>query len=308
MVAAFAATLGRPAWWSMALAAFLVRGGIVLVLLPVITLPTPASLATALSPTVSALAFGGLNGQVVLATSAILVVALGVLGAIGLAGAWLDRAQLLEAATDEDLDVPWVPAHASLRQALALRLAAHLPTLFAVAYATFALIGAAYDELLAPGDAAIPLVFRIVARAPETLVLVPAAWLIGEAVGAMAGRRAAAGGSFRDALLPAARQVLRLRGLSTLLATTTAVLAVLAPFLFVAARSWEHLRELLLGNAHPALIGAALLVLVATWILGLASTGVALAWRTAAWTAELAPAAAPVRKPAALPVETAAKA
>jgi hypothetical protein len=273
----------------MALAAFLVRGGILLLLLPIVTLPTPAQLATTLSPTISVLAFGGLTTGVVVALLAALVLALALLAAVGLTGAWLDRAQLHEAATDDDLELGWWPAQASLRDALALRLSAHLPTLAAVAYATFRLIGAAYDELLSPGDAAVPLLVRIGERAPDALLAVGVTWLAGEAVGALAARRAATGASFRSALLGASRQVASRRGLATLFVTTTALVAILAPFLLVAARSWTHLRDLLLDSGHPVLVAAALLVLVATWILGLASAGAALAWRTAAWTAEVAP-------------------
>ncbi len=302
MVAALAATLARPAWWSMALAAFLVRGGILLLLLPILTLPTPATLANTFSPTISALAFGGLNAAVVLAVLAIVAAALLVLGAGGLAGAWLDHAQLLEAATDEDLELGWTPAHASVREALALRLAAHLPTLAAVAYATFRLIGAAYDELLSPGDAALPLVLRIVERAPDALLAVGVTWLAGEAIGPLAARRAAAGASVRDALWRSTRQLLGTRGLATLSVTTLGAVAALAPFLIVAGRSWAHLRDTLFEGAHPVLVGAALLVLVATWILGLATTGAALAWRTAAWTSEVAPGREPAVEDARRPM------
>ena len=305
MVAALAATLGRPAWWSMALAAFLLRGGILVLLLPIVTLPTPAELATAFAPTISALAFGGFSVDIVLGIIAIVVVALGVLGGVGLVGAWLDRGQLLEAASDDDIDLRMAPVHGSLRDALALRLAAHLPTLAALAYATFRLIAAAYEELLSPGDVAAPLVLRIVGRAPDAVLALSATWLAGEAVGSLAARRSATGATFRDALTRSARQVAGKRGLATLVVTTAAVVAILAPFLLVAARSWEHLRSLLLEGAHPALIGAALLVLVAPWILGLASTGVALAWRTAAWTAEVAPALEPAAEARVQPAETA---
>ena len=304
MVAALAATLARPAWWSMALAAFLVRGGILLLLLPILTLPTPAELAPVLSPMISALAFGGLTPAVGLAILVILAVGLAVLGGVGLTGAWLDRAQLLEAATDEDLDLGWMPVHASLRDALALRLAAHLPTLAAAGYATFRLIGATYAELLSPGNVSVPLPLRIVERAPDAVVVVALAWLAGEAIGALAARRTAAGASFRDAIWRSARQLAGRRGVTTLIVTTLAVGAVLTPFLLVAAMSWAHLREVLLEGAHPALVAAALLVLVATWILGLATAGAVLAWRTAAWTAEVAPAARRVSGGGAIQLET----
>lgn len=303
MVAALFATLGRPAWWSMALAAFLVRGGILLVLLPIVTLPTPAAIGTALSPTISALAFGGLTMGVLLAILGIAVAALAVVAGAGLAGAWLDRAQLVEAAADEDLDIGWEPARASIRDALALRLAAHLPTLAAAAYAAFRLTTAAYEELLRPGDLAVPLILRIVQRAPEAVLVVALTWLACEAVGSIAGRRRAAGATFAGALRLSIRQLVGARGLATLAVTTLALAAVIAPFLLVAARSWEHLRDLLLEGADPALVTAALLVLVATWILGLASTGAALAWRTAAWTAEVAPVRTALHEASLVPAE-----
>ncbi|HET9851852.1 MAG TPA: hypothetical protein VFP56_05035, partial [Candidatus Limnocylindrales bacterium] len=109
MLDALAATLARPAWWSLALAGFLVRGGILLVLLPIVVLPTPAAVATALSPTVSSLAFGGLTAGLGVAIVTAVVLVLAVLAAVGLAGAWLDRELLREAADDDDLALGWTP-------------------------------------------------------------------------------------------------------------------------------------------------------------------------------------------------------
>jgi len=39
-LAAVLVAVGRPTWWCMALATFLLRGGIVLVVLPIVTLPS----------------------------------------------------------------------------------------------------------------------------------------------------------------------------------------------------------------------------------------------------------------------------
>ena len=41
MQSALVATLGRPEWWAMALAAFLVRGGFFLVVLPIVASRRP---------------------------------------------------------------------------------------------------------------------------------------------------------------------------------------------------------------------------------------------------------------------------
>ena len=49
--ASLAAVLGRPRWWLIALAGYLVRGGLLLFLVPIVVLPTPAGLANAVAPT-----------------------------------------------------------------------------------------------------------------------------------------------------------------------------------------------------------------------------------------------------------------
>jgi hypothetical protein len=271
----------------MALAAFLVRGGIFVVLLPIITIPTPAALATLFAPSINELAFGGLTPAVLVAIAGAVVVAVMVIAAAGLSGAWLDREQLREAAVEDELDLGWTPVETSLREALSLRLSAHLPTLAALTYATFRVIGATYDELLAPGDAAVPIVVRVIERVPEAVALLVLTWLAGEAVGGLAARRAAVGAPFGAALRQGAWELLRARSLATLVLTTGGLVLVMVPFLIAVARAWNQLRDVLLAPLDPVLVLAALLVLVASWILGLAVVGAALAWRVAAWTAEL---------------------
>ncbi len=59
-------TLTRPATWLVALAGFLIRGGIVWFLIPIVALPTPVGLANALGPSIVEFVFGGLTLGVVL--------------------------------------------------------------------------------------------------------------------------------------------------------------------------------------------------------------------------------------------------
>jgi hypothetical protein len=284
---ALVATLGHPEWWAMALAGFLVRGGIVLVLLPIVPLPSPGQLANAFAPTIDSLAFEGLT-VARLASSAVLAAAISaILAAAGLVGAWFDLALVREAAADEDLELGWQARDGSVRRAFGLRLGAHLPTMLAIVYATVRLVQAGYDELLSPGDAAVPLAWRVIERAPDAVILLLLAWLAGEAVGGLAARRLAAGQPARGALLEAARQLLRPRRLATLVVTTLAVGAVLVPFGLGVGGAWEHLRGYLLDDVTNVQLGAALLVLVASWILGIAALGAVLAWRATAWTAEV---------------------
>ncbi|MEO5704913.1 MAG: hypothetical protein ABIR64_08005, partial [Candidatus Limnocylindrales bacterium] len=126
MQSALVATLARPEWWAMALAAFLVRGGFLVIVLPIVSLPTAAAIVTTFSPAVETVILGkpSLEGAVV--GSLVLMLVLAALAAAGLAGSWLDLALVREAAEDEDIDRGWRPAHRSAVQALSIRLTAHV--------------------------------------------------------------------------------------------------------------------------------------------------------------------------------------
>lgn len=289
MTTALVATLANPSWWLLALAAFLVRGGLVVILLPIIALPTVASLTTTFAPILQVLVLGRSSIEgVVLA----FVVASGILGVLvlaGLVGSWLDLALVREVARDEDIELRWRARDGFVQQALAIRLTAHLPTLFALGYASVRLVAVGYEEFTAPGDSFAPVEMRILARAPDAMLVVLAAWLFGETVGPLAARRSAAGLSTSAALLLSARQLLGPRGLATAALTTIALAALSLPFLLATSRAWEHVRASLLGDANPLQMWAAIVVLISTWVLGLALLGAGLAWRATAWTAEIAP-------------------
>lgn len=274
----------------MALAAFLVRGGFIVILLPILSVPTVAALVTAFSPLAEAIVLGrpSLEGAVV--GSVVTVAVLAGLAAAGLAGAWLDLALVREATEDEDVDAGWRPDHASATEALVIRLTAHIPTLLALGYGFLRTLAVAYEEFTSPTDTGVLILDRVLGRVPDVLILVLVAWLLGETAGALAARRTAAGMRALPALLASVRQVLGLRGLATLAVTSTVVLGLLVPFELVVGRAWEHLRGYLLDGADAVQLWAALVLLVATWVLGLAIIGAGLAWRAAAWTAETRPA------------------
>jgi len=61
LAAALLVILPRPASWIVGLAAFLVRGGILLFLLPIVVLPSPVGLANILGPTVATFWLGGMS-------------------------------------------------------------------------------------------------------------------------------------------------------------------------------------------------------------------------------------------------------
>lgn len=287
MQSALAATLTTPEWWAMALAAFLVRGGILIVLVPILALPTPAGLITDLSPGFQALLLGtpSLAGAVL--GAAVIAAVLLVLVAAGWAGASLDSALVREAAASDELDLAWTPGAVSAWRAFGLRLVAHLPTVLALGYAAIRVVTVSFEQFTAPDDPGVPIVDRVVGRVPDAIVLLLAAWLAGEVVGGLAARRAAAGMTDVAALLGSVRQLLAPRGLATLAVTTGLLLATGLPFALAAGRAWEHVRSYLLFGADPVQLTAAVVVLVATWVLGLTIVGAALAWRATAWTVEV---------------------
>jgi len=282
-------TLGHPEWWAMALAGFLIRGGILIMILPMISLPSVAQLATTLAPPIESIVMGGqtLAGALIggFAIAGILVA----LGAAGMAGEWFDTALRLEAAADDDLEPAGVPVRrVSLADSLRIRLLAHIPTAAALTYGTVRVIALTYDELLSPGDPAVPVVLRVLGRAPDVIVLLVVTWLVGEAVGPLAIRRVAAGIPVRTALARSARQVASVRGLATLVATSALLLAIAVPFLLALGRASEHIRGYLLEGVDVVPLSAALVLLIGTWILGLSVLGAGLAWRSSAWTVEAA--------------------
>jgi hypothetical protein len=300
MQAALAASAGRPAWWVMALAAFLVRGGILVVLLPLVSLPSAPALATAFAPAIEAVAISRQSLEAALLATLLVASFVAVLALAAYAGSWLDLALVREAEASDELDLRQSAHQASAWQLLGIRLAAHLPSILAIGYGAVRIVVATYQELLSPGDPTVPIALRVIARAPDAIVIAVVAWLLGEAIGGLAARRSAEGETAGRALRGAVRDLLARRGVATFVVTDLVVLAVVVLLVSVVGRAAEHVRVYLFDVTDPVSLAAALLLLVAAWVLGLAVLGAALAWRATAWTIE----AAPRREPAAAPATT----
>ena len=115
LVASLLAVLERPATWPLALLGFLVRGGFVLVLAPIIVLPTAIGVANLVAPVLTSALLSGLTPTVL-----VLVAAVGATGMLWLLGGGL-LAATAEAegvrlvATDDtgDADAAAAPARAA---------------------------------------------------------------------------------------------------------------------------------------------------------------------------------------------------
>ena len=89
---------------------------------------------------------------------------------------------------------------------LGARIAVHTPTAAILLLASVRLVDVAYAELTRPVDVTSPIVLRVLAGAPEVVVLLAIAWTFGEVTGALATRRIALDGApvvraLRDALV-----------------------------------------------------------------------------------------------------------
>lgn len=288
MLGSLLATLARPRWIALSLAAFLIRGGVLLVILPILALPSIAGLAASLGTILVGFVFGE-PSTAALALAAAVVLALAAWVAISAnVGAWLDVALASEGAADEDLVSPrpaLEPPPAG--HAAAVRLLAHLPTAVALAFATSRIIDAGYQEFFQPGDPALPVIVRVAGRAPEAVAAVVITLLVGEAAGGIAVRRLLAGTSVRAAVAGGFTRLVRPSGLATFLLTDAVLAAVAVPYWAAVSMVWDDARVALVDGATGAALALSIGLFLATWLAGLGILAVAVAWRATAWTAEV---------------------
>jgi hypothetical protein len=289
-------TVVRPVSVAVGLAGFLARGGILLLALPVMVLPTPTGLQNALGGPVSSVLFGSLSPALVA------LVALGVTAAVVsavlgmLVAAWAEQAGIrlaLEAAAEEGLPVrspdeagapgPW--------RILAIRVLGLLP--FAVALLALwpAIYDAGYRELVLPDDLQTPILLRIVRAIPGQMLALAAVLLAGDAA-AMAGvrRLVLERRSTRVAWLLGWVDLVRQapRVLATELVTVLAMLILVAPAILASIVGWDRVRVELLNSPDPVAALVAVGVFVAAWGGGLVLAGWAAAFRNAVWTLDRA--------------------
>jgi hypothetical protein len=284
-----------PATWPLALATFLLRGGIVVLGLPILVLPTPVGLADVFAPTLTALAFGSISAEVYVfggAAAAGLVVWLVV-------GGWVAAALEAEGARMVGLDEgvhaprprPLARSHVAGR-ILAARLVALVPLGIALALGSVRIVLVTYRELTNPLDVSTPLVMRVLRESPEVVAAVIVTWILGEAVGGIAARRIVlAGNGVAAALRFAIATSIRHPG-STLVRfglPAIVLLVVLLASIVAAGSAWSAVGGVLVSGSDPRAGLALVALLVVVWLVGLLVTGLVCAWRAAIWTvAEIA--------------------
>ena len=296
LVASLLLALARPRTWPLALATFLLRGGFLLVLAPIVVLPSAVAVGNVLTPLLSTVVFRGV-GSIALP---LVVVGLGAL-------LWLFGGGLVAAAAESELaravaadDETWpagraprdlIPAGHPAWRVLTVRLIAHLPLLLALSWGAIRIVAVTYRELTVPSDVAIALVVRVAGGATDAVLVVVGAWLLGETVGGIAARRVILFGELVPSALGKGTVRLVRHPLRCVVLAAVPLLVLLLVLVAVGlagSATWDALKAALsLGTEYVAVLFL-VLVLVALFAGGLVLIGVISAWRAAVWTVDWA--------------------
>jgi hypothetical protein len=301
-LASLLVTLGRPAWWFLALSTFLVRGGVLFFLIPIVAIPSPLAISNVVAPVIVPVAFGRIGGDVILlaATTATAIFLWLV------AGGWLASAielallrEAAAAAVEEGVVGPPGDArdgrpavrHRDVAGGmLASRLVVGLPLAGAVGLGAVRIVVVAYSELTTPTDVAFSLPIRIARGATVEIAVIVATWIAAELLAGLAGRRVAFTGSgVWPALRSAVADVIR-RPRSTVvpwLVWSIVLWGVIGVLLVAARVTWDQ-AQAAMSVARPdgVAIAAMLVLFVAVWLGGLFLAGLMAAVRTVGGTFE----------------------
>jgi hypothetical protein len=284
---ALLAVLARPSTWPLALLGFLVRGGWLLIVAPIVFVPTPVGLANVIAPLLEDIAFGRRTTELIaLAVVAAAVVIAWLIGG-GLIAAVVEADGVRRIADEEG--IPWRRGPSAWR-IVATRLIADVPLAIGAIWAGVRIVTVGYRELTVPSDVTAPAAWRIVAGAPDAFAILFLTWFIGELVGAIGARRIVLHGDpTRGALRAAVRRLIRepARMIVLGLIGTASLAIVLAVTGLAVGATWNALGTALsLGDASPATT-LLLLLFVTLFSSGLVLLGLVCAWRAAIWTVEM---------------------
>jgi hypothetical protein len=311
LAAALAVALAEPILWLLGSVGFLARGGILVLALPIWTLPSPVGLtilfgADALTPT-------GLSGRFLATLSGLLVGFLAsALGLIALA-AWSDRSSIAcQLATPDAELAPGMPdtrsAVGSVARIVVVQVVALAPIVVALLVAGRGLFDVVRVQLLQPGDLATPLVLRVAQEAWPLLGLLALGIGAAEAVGSLAVREVVAGRDASAAVLGALHGLASrpLSAVGTLLAAWGTSLVVIGPSAWALTLTAGLVRTAYLDPAGPfraeglATTFLATVFLASAFSAAIILAGFASAVRSHLWTMAWSRASVPARAPFAL--------
>ena len=323
MIQAFRGVLSSPATWVVGATGFLARGGILVLALPILSLPTPVGvtlLVPPLSVTTSGISSVFLPELLAAGVATFLVAVVGLLlGAladaviyqrlVGLARASATGARPATGSSstpDATIPAPRVGTPRLVGKLVGTEILALLPAIAMSVVTASRLIAVGEQEYLLPSSTSVPYVARVLHGAWPAVIALGACLLLADVVNALLSRRMLRRAYRPDTAptgpdtaptagpaVPAARAVRALRGASRIAATWLAAwlvtLASLAPGLLAIAVAWPEARDTYvatLSSAPPApgQLVAATVALVAAWIAALLVAGAGSALRAATWS------------------------
>lgn len=292
----------------VALAGFLVRGGIVLLALPAVMLPSTLGVAG-----IVGVSGFGIDGQptpyllrLFVAVAIVLAIWLFAAAIFGsLVDCWLVEAALDPGGTSSRTARP-LPSFALLVDLAAIRAVCLLPIVASLVFAVNRVYAVVYQELTAPTDLSSPLVLRVILGAVDAILLMVVAWLASEAFAAIWVRRVLLSGqglwgTLRGTLGQIARRPLStvmtaiLTSAGSAIAIGLALVATSLAFgLCLQAARLSSPVAVTLGigplsttrDFRPIVFLGAAALLGATWLLALVLSGLTSAWRSATTTTE----------------------
>lgn len=301
LLASFLVTVSRPAAWSLGLVGFLLRGGLVLVVAPIVVVPSAVGLANVVAPLVEDIAFGRRPDELAALASAVAVALLLWIVGGGLIAAATEAELVRQVLADDELEAlvrtsPAAVPVASDRpgrawRILVVRLIAYGPLIVALAWGAVRIVVVTYRELTVPSDVTLPIALRVVLGTPDAVAAVALTWLAGESVGALAARRIVVLGdgvaaALRGGLARFVRAPIRALAISTL---TSGLLVLIVGLVGLAtSAAWDAARGALAFDADPITLLLVVAAFIGLFLGGLVLIAVATTWRNAVWTVDLA--------------------
>jgi hypothetical protein len=313
---AAAVVFGDPRLWLVGAAAFLLRGGWLLLALPIWVLPSPVAISSLLGP--DAVGPAGPSLRVVTVALAVALALLLTAAAAIVGGALADLVSLERFIEDPEtaaIKSDRTGRELGTRQRLHLALEVAgiqatmlLPAAIVFVYLVVGLVDAVTLEFLVPGSLAVPLAIRVASAVAGPLALLAALMVAGDLVATVISRRLMArrlgvlraetrvtsGLTSAGPVASGLGQLLRHPGsmLATAALAWLITIALLAPALGAVVVAWGGARTMFLAQpSQPdlgfiAAWGIVTVLFVALWCAALLLAGVASALRAALWSAE----------------------
>jgi hypothetical protein len=311
VAAAASVAANDRALWALALVSFVARGGLVLLVLPMLTVPSPVQLSILFRGQVGEI---GRGDALPLALGVGLLLAVVAIGGV-LVAAWSEVAQVERVVSDPETDglrrgrrprtLTRSERRALVSWTATIGAIAILPVIAAAAILVERVVTATTAELIHPTATDVPLPVRVLGRTLATVGGALAIIVAAEVGATLASRRllvaafellpdgAAVPLGSRVALQGAARAIRHpARVLATACIGWLVLAAAVGVSMLLAALAFEAAREAVVAGDPRwdagRLVAAALSVALMSgaWLAALALTGAAAAFRAAAWTSD----------------------